>query len=191
MREKKKMKINVFIFFTLIILIISAPCDTSGISKSDCTGNATCAWTPKKVCSGSATCEAVDVEGTCKTTKTGCTHDSTATPSATCKDSTPADCVNGFTDKTTCEDCQWVDSSTAGTCAVAVKPAEIANCATVDTTDSTKCKTCEDGYNLSSDAKKCEKTDSNSDSNANSNSNSNSSFVLKVTSIIGILLFLF
>ena len=181
------MKINVFIFFTLIILIISAPCDTSGISKSDCTGNATCAWTPKKVCSGSATCEAVDVEGTCTNTKTGCTHDETA---ATCKVTNSENaCDNGFTDKTTCEDCQWVDSSTAGTCAVAVNPAEIANCATVDTTDSTKCKTCKDGYTLSTDAKKCEKTDSGSDSNANSNSNS--SFVLKVTSIIGLLLFLF
>ena len=177
------MKINVFIFFTLIILIISAPCDTSGISKSDCTGNATCAWTPTKVCSGSSTCEAVKVEGTCKTTKTGCTYADTPT----CVDGDSKNCENGFTDKTTCEDCQWVDSTTAGTCAVAVKPAEIANCATVDTADSTKCKTCEDGYTLSSDAKKCEKSTSDPDSNPNSDS----SFVLKVTSIIGLLLFLF
>ena len=187
MREKKKMKINVFIFFTLIILIISEACDKASITKAECTGNTTCAWTPKKVCSGSATCEAVEAEGTCTNTKTGCTHDGNADPS-TCKvTGTENACVNGFTDKTTCEDCQWVDSTTAGTCAVAVKPAEIANCATVDTSDSTKCKTCKDGYTLSSDAKKCE----NSTSDPDSNPNSDSSFVLKVTSIIGLLLFLF
>ena len=180
------MKINVFIFFTLIILIISVPCDKADITQAECTGNATCAWTPKKVCSGSSTCDAVDAEGTCKTTKTGCTH-ATGTP-ATCKVSNTENvCDNGFTDKSTCEDCQWVDSKTAGTCAVAVQTAEIANCATVDTADSTKCKTCKDGYTLSSDAKKCE----NSTSNPDSNPNSNSSFVLKVTSIIGLLLFLF
>ncbi len=172
MREKKKMKINVFIFFTLIILIISEPCDKTGITKAECTGNTTCTWTATKVCSGASACESVEAQATCTTTNTGCTY--AAGPPATCKVSdTP--CDNGFTDKNTCEKCQWVDSTTKGTCAV--KPGEIANCATVDTADSTKCKTCKDGYTLSSDAKKCDKTDS--------------SFVLKVTSIIGLLLFLF
>ena len=182
MREKKKMKINVFIFFTLIILIISEPCDKTSITKAECTGNTTCAWTATKVCSGATACEAKNKEDECTKLATGCTYTPGTTP--TCLDSTPTACDNGFTDKDTCEKCQWVDSTTAGTCAV--KPAEIANCATVDTADSTKCKTCKDGYTLSSDAKKCEKTDSGSDS-----PNSNSSFVLKVTSIIGLLLFLF
>ena len=174
--RKKKMKINVFIFFTLIILIISAPCDTSGITKNDCTGNETCAWTPTKECSGGSGC-ASKTEAQCPDTNSGCTY--AAGPPATCLDGSSNPCNNGFTDQNTCQKCQWVDSTTAGTCAV--KPAEIANCATVDTTDSTKCKTCKDGYTLSSDAKKCDKTDSGSDS----------SFVLKVTSIIGLLLFLF
>ena len=172
------MKINVFIFFTLIILIISVPCDKAEITKNECTGNETCAWTATKVCSGATACEAKTKESDCTETSTGCTYDGSATPSATCKVSTTP-CDNGFTNKDTCEKCQWVDSTTKGTCAV--KPAEIANCATVDTADSTKCKTCKDGYTLSSDAKKCDKTDSGSDS----------SFVLKVTSIIGLLLFLF
>ena len=179
------MKINVFIFFTLIILIISVPCDKTGITKDECTGNETCAWTATKECSGGSGC-ASKTEAQCPDTASGCTYDGTANP-ATCVDGSSNPCNNGFTDQNTCQKCQWVDSKTAGTCAVAVKPAEIANCATVDTTDSTKCKTCKDGYTLSSDAKKCEKTDSGSDSNPNSNS----SFVLKVTSIIGLLLFLF
>lgn len=179
MREKKKMKINVFIFFTLIILIISEACDKASITKAECTGNTTCAWTAKKVCSGASACELVDVEATCKNTNTGCafTAAAGATPAACANSGTP--CNNGFTNENTCIKCQWVDSTTEGTCAV--KPAEIANCATVDTADSTKCKTCKDGYTLSSDGKKCDKTDSGSDS----------SFVLKVTSIIGLLLFLF
>jgi hypothetical protein len=186
MREKKKMKINVFIFFTLIILIISEPCDKTGITKAECTGNTTCAWTPTKVCSGADACKEKTKESECTAESTGCTY-ATGTP-ATCKVSeTP--CVNGFTDKDTCEKCQWVDDATKGTCAV--KPAEIANCATVDTSDSTKCKTCKDGYTLSSDSKKCEKSTSDPNSDPNSNTNSNSSFVLKVTSIIGLLLFLF
>ena len=169
------MKINVFIFFTLIILIISEPCDKTSITKAECTGNTTCAWTATKVCSGASACESKTEEAECTAEETGCTFTAGATP--TCQDSTPTDCVNGFTDEDTCEKCQWVDSDSEGTCAV--KPAEIANCATVYTTDSTKCKTCKDGYTLSSDAKKCDKTDSNS------------SFVLKVTSFIGLLLFLF
>ena len=177
MREKKKMKINVFIFFTLIILIISEPCDKESITKAECTGNTTCAWTAKKVCSGASACEAKTKEAECTAEKTGCQFTAATTSAAAACAASGTPCANGFTDKDTCEKCQWVDSTTAGTCAV--KPAEIANCATVYTTDSTKCKTCKDGYTLSSDAKKCDKTDSNS------------SFVLKVTSIIGLLLFLF
>lgn len=176
------MKINVFIFFTLIILIISVPCDKADITKDECTGNATCAWTATKVCSGASACEAKTKETECTATLTGCTYTAGTTP--TCLDSSSNACENGFTNEDTCKKCQWVDSKTKGTCAV--KPAEIANCATVDTTDSTKCKTCKDGYTLSSDAKKCEST-----SNPDSNPNSDSSFVLKVTSIIGLLLFLF
>ena len=170
------MKINVFIFFTLIILIISVPCDKADITKNECTGNETCAWTATKECSGGSGC-ASKTEAQCPNTDSGCTY--AAGPPATCLDGSSNPCNNGFTDQNTCQKCQWVDSTTAGTCAV--KPAEIANCATVDTADSTKCKTCKDGYTLSSDAKKCEKTDSGSDS----------SFVLKVTSFIGLLLFLF
>ena len=178
------MKINVFIFFTLIILIISEPCDKESITQAECTGNTSCAWTATKVCSGATACESVDVEATCTSTNTGCTFVAAdgETPASCANSGTP--CNNGFTNENTCVKCQWVDSTTAGTCAV--KPAEIANCATVDTTDSTKCKTCKDGYTLSSDAKKCEST-----SNPDSNPNSDSSFVLKVTSIIGLLLFLF
>ena len=179
MREKKKMKINVFIFFTLIILIISEPCDKTSITKAECTGNTTCAWTATKVCSGATACEAKNKESECTAESTGCTYNGNANPATCVVSGGSTACNNGFTNKDTCEKCQWVDSTTAGTCAV--KPAEIANCATVDTADSTKCKTCKDGYTLSSDAKKCDKTDSGSDS----------SFVLKVTSFIGLLLFLF
>ena len=177
------MKINVFIFFTLIILIISEECDKEDITQAECTGNTTCAWTATKVCSGASACESKTEEAECTAEETGCTFTAGATP--TCLDGSSKACENGFTNKDTCEKCQWVDSTTAGTCAV--KPAEIANCATVDTADSTKCKTCKDGYTLSSDAKKCEKSTSDPDSNPNSDS----SFVLKVTSIIGLLLFLF
>ena len=165
-------------------MIISVPCDKAEITKNECTGNETCAWTATKVCSGADACAAKTKESECTAEATGCTY--AAGPPATCKvGETENDCDNGFTNEDTCKKCQWVDSTTKGTCAV--KPAEIANCATVDTADSTKCKTCKDGYTLSSDAKKCEKSTSDPDSNPNSDS----SFVLKVTSIIGLLLFLF
>ena len=129
MREKKKMKINVFIFFTLIILIISEPCDKTSITKAECTGNTTCAWTATKVCSGATACEAKNKESECTAESTGCTYNGNANPATCVVSGGSTACNNGFTNKDTCEKCQWVDSTTAGTCAV--KPAEIANCATV------------------------------------------------------------
>ena len=118
-----------YIKFTLITLFLissfkysnTAACNAAGISKADCTANTTCQWTATP-CKGSDACKTTAnhaAQATCTAAKTGCTYtaanaDATPAVEESCKTST-ADCANGFTNKATCENCQWDD--TLGTCA--------------------------------------------------------------------------
>ena len=118
-----------YIKFTLITLFLissfkysnTAACNAAGISKADCTANTTCQWTATP-CKGADACKTTAnhaAQATCTAAKTGCTYtaanaDATPAVEESCKTST-ADCANGFTNKATCENCQWDD--TLGTCA--------------------------------------------------------------------------
>lgn len=110
-----------YIKFTLITLLLissfkysnTAACNTA-TTKEDCTKNTSCEWeaaTPS--CKGGTACTASKItdKNGCEAEDTGCEF--AAGPPATCtKDS--AACNNGFSDKTTCEKCQW--DTTSGTC---------------------------------------------------------------------------
>lgn len=118
-----------YIKYTLITLFLissfkysnTAACNTAGINKADCTANTTCQWTATP-CKGSDACKTTAnhaAQATCTAAKTGCTYtaanaDATPPVEESCKTST-ASCANGFTNKATCENCQWDD--TLGTCA--------------------------------------------------------------------------
>ena len=118
-----------YIKFSLITLFLissfkytyTKACTEQAITKDECTTNTTCQWTPSTTgtCAGADACTSKTDESTCTNTKTGCTF----TPAsrlrnlgeATClTGSTP--CANGFTDKDTCENCQFTPSG--GTCSV-------------------------------------------------------------------------
>ena len=97
-------------------------CTEQDITKDECTANTTCQWTETPAsCSGATACTSkTDDEGTCTSTKTGCTYaaavtDNGVTTPASCKVSDTA-CDNGFTDQTTCENCQF--TAAGGTCSV-------------------------------------------------------------------------
>ena len=110
-----------YIKFTLIALLLissfkysnTAECNTA-TTKDDCSKNTACEWeaaTPS--CKGGEACTAstiTDKDG-CEAEDTGCAYE--AGSPATCTKSNAA-CNNGFTDKTTCEKCQW--DTTSGTC---------------------------------------------------------------------------
>ena len=115
-----------FILITLFLISSfkysnTAACNTAGINKADCTANTTCQWTATP-CKGSDACKTTAnhaAQATCTAAKTGCTYtaaDDSVSPAVeeSCKTSTAA-CANGFTNKVTCENCQWDD--TLGTCA--------------------------------------------------------------------------
>ena len=180
-----------YIKFTLITLFLissfkysnTAACDASPITKNDCTANSTCEWTATP-CKGSDACKTAAnyaAQATCEAASTGCTYAGSGS-SATCKTANNDACANGFTSQDTCQKCQW--DANLGTCAVKSQNSGIANCATVDTSDSTKCKTCNSGYTLSSDAKSCNK---NTEDPANGNFGS----CLKFSGLIALFSLLF
>lgn len=96
-------------------------CTEQEISEADCKANTTCQWTATGTCAGATACESITVEDTCTNTKTGCTYTPASSSErrnlgeATCLASGTA-CANGFTDKDTCENCQF--TATGGTCSV-------------------------------------------------------------------------
>ena len=188
----KKNQMEKYIKFTLITLFLissfkysnTAACNAASITKADCTANTTCEWTATP-CKGSDACKTAAnhaAQATCVAALTGCTHATPQDGTPTCKTSAGVDCANGFTNADTCQKCQW--DADLGTCAEKSQNSDIANCATVDTSDSTKCKTCNSGYTLSSDAKSCNK---NTEDPANGNFGS----CLKFSGLIALLSLLF
>lgn len=98
-------------------------CTEEKISEADCTANTTCQWTPSTTgtCAGATACESITAQSTCTSTKTGCKFTAATTErrnlaAATCKTTGGDACANDFTDKDTCENCQFTPSG--GTCSV-------------------------------------------------------------------------
>ena len=94
-------------------------CTEQAITKDECTANTTCQWTATGTCAGATACTSKTDEDSCTKTATGCTFAPASRlrnlAAATCKNGeTP--CDNGFTDKDTCEKCQF--TAAGGTCSV-------------------------------------------------------------------------
>ena len=120
-----------WIKFSLITLFLissfkytyTKACTEEKISEADCTANTTCQWTATPAsCSGGTACTSKTDEANCIKTETGCSftdavkdNSGTITTPASCKAS-GADCANGFTDKDTCEKCQF--TAAGGKCSV-------------------------------------------------------------------------
>ena len=96
-------------------------CTEEKISEADCTANTTCQWTATPAsCSGATACTSKTDEANCTKTETGCTftegsrlRNLATAPTCTANG---AACNNGFTDKDTCEKCQF--TAAGGTCSV-------------------------------------------------------------------------
>lgn len=118
-----------YIKFSLITLFLissfkytyTKACTEEKISEADCTANTTCQWTATPAsCSGATACTSKTDEDSCTKTATGCTFAPGSrlrnlATAATCT-ADGAACANGFTDKDTCEKCQF--TAAGGTCSV-------------------------------------------------------------------------
>ena len=98
-------------------------CTEKDITKDECTANTTCQWTATPAsCAGATACTSKTEEEACTQTETGCKFTAATTDrrnlatAATCKTTGDVACDNGFTDKDTCEKCQF--TAAGGTCSV-------------------------------------------------------------------------